>query len=301
MLTRSPYFLRRTRVNGQSGTRLLWLETSSGSRVPVQGHVSLGRSRTNIVAINCEKVSRRHALIHQDEEGNCLVIDLGSSNGTYVNGARITHMAQLRIGDQIDIGSERFFLRAQDTGDSHDSQTDSPVAAQMIPCWLLVGDKESPDDVSVEPGGGDTYKTIINWSQACRLILERNQASTPSGFEAKVFGYWRDPQREPAIAGCVAKTVRELQVVQARQRLEFRMAVHLGTVVIGSPSPGQKKSIIGTEVNLALHMQRLAWVLASPCLLSEEANRRLAPLLRTHPLEPCGLHGYSGDRQFFSL
>jgi hypothetical protein len=288
-------------VNTALETRLLWLETSSGTRVPVQGHVSLGRSRTNIVAINCEKVSRRHALIHQDEEGNCLVIDLGSSNGTYVNGARITHMAQLRIGDQIDIGSERFLLRAEDAEQSQDSQTEDPAAAQMVPCWLLIGDKEVPEDVANDPGGSDTYKTIINWSQACRLILERNHASAPAGFEGKVFGYWRDPHREPAIAERVAKTVRELRAVQARQRLEFRMAVHLGTVVVGSTSPGQQKSIIGTEVNLAIHMQRLAWVLASPCLLSEEANRCLAPLLPTHSLEPCGLHGYNGDRQFFSL
>jgi hypothetical protein len=48
-------------------------------------------------------------------------------------------------------------------------------------------------------------------------------------------------------------------------------------------------------------MQRLAWVLSAPCLLSEEANRRLASLLPTTAPEPCGLHSYTGARQVYSF
>jgi hypothetical protein len=291
-------------VNNATETRLLSLECPNGGRVPLRGHVSLGRSRANTIPINCEKASRRHALVHLDEEGACLVIDLGSSNGTYVNGKRVTHLAHVEVGDHIDIGSERFTLRDHtEEEEPADLAAEGPGGAQLVPCWMLIGDKEEPDDAikGVDADGDDSYKTTISWAQVCQHILERNKASIPSGFEGKVFGYWRDMQRDPAIAACVAKTLRELQTVQARQRLEFRLALHIGTVVIGSPGPRRQKALIGTEATFAFHMQRLAWVLSAPCLISEEANRRISHLLPTRALEPCGLHSYKGDRQFFSL
>jgi len=289
-------------VNTVADSTHLWIESSVGARVALRGHVSLGRSRSNTIPINCEKASRRHALIHQDEEGKILVIDLGSSNGTFVNGTRISHLAQVAIGDHIDVGTERFILRVHEGGEDEPASGGGGIAgAQLVPCWIIVGDKEMPDGGPTEQHSGDAYKTIISWAQVCQHILERNDASIPAGFETKVFGYWRDPRRDPQVAAQVAKALRELQVAQKRQRLEFRMALHLGTVVIGASGPNRKKALIGTEVTFAFHMQRLAWVLSAPCLLSEEANRSIARLIPTQALEPCGLHSYQGDRQFFSL
>jgi len=288
-------------VNPTIEQKLFWLETPTGQCVPVRGHVSLGRSRTNTIAVNCEIASRRHALLHQDEEGNCLIIDLGSSNGTFVNGSRITHLAQVGVGDHIDIGSERFTLRALTGEESPNLDTATPDGAQLVPCWIVIGDKENPESAANAADCDDSYKTIVSWAPASRRILERNGATAPPGFEGKVFAYWRDPAHDPAIAASVAKALRELQAVQARHRLEFRLALHVGTVVIGASGPNRKKALIGAEVTFAFHMQRLAWVLSAPCLLSEEANRRLSPLLPTRALEPCGLHGYEGDRQFYAF
>lgn len=291
-------------VNTAAPSKSLWLESSTGVRVPLRGHVSLGRSRTNTIPIVCEKVSRRHALIHQDEEGECLVIDLGSSNGTYVNGVRITHLANLQLGDQVEIGTERFVLRGEITEeeDPEFAEREATAAgAQLVPCWIIIGDKENPDGLIRKADIEESYKTTINWTQVCQHILERNTATIPADLEGKLFAYWRDPLRDPAVAGWVVKALRELRTAQARQRMEFRLALHFGTVVIGSSDPRRKKALIGTEVTFAFHMQRLAWVLAAPCLISEEANRRIAPLLPTTALDPCGLHSYNGDRRFFSL
>lgn len=291
-------------MNTATPLKSLWLESSGGESIPLRGHVSLGRSRTNTIPIVCEKVSRRHALIHQDEEGECLLIDLGSSNGTYVNGSRVSHLAHLQPGDNIEIGSERFILRAEAAEQEEpafNEQEAAAAGAQLVPCWIIIGERENSDGPARKAGGDDSYKTIIHWAQACQQILERNKAVTPSDVEGKLFGYWRDPLRDPSVAGCVAKALRELQTVQARRRMEFRLALHFGTVVIGSSGPRKKKALIGTEVTFAFHMQRLAWVLSAPCLISEEANRRIAPLLPTTALDPCGLQSYRGERQFFSL
>ena len=48
-------------------------------------------------------VSRRHAELHPTE-GEWILKDLGSSNGTYVNGQRVVNTYALKLGDQIRFG-----------------------------------------------------------------------------------------------------------------------------------------------------------------------------------------------------
>ena len=63
----------------------------------------IGRGRAANICIENQRVSRRHALITIDEKGNAIVEDLGSSNGTSVNGARIQRQ-ELKDGDKVQIG-----------------------------------------------------------------------------------------------------------------------------------------------------------------------------------------------------
>ncbi|MCA9261404.1 MAG: FHA domain-containing protein, partial [Planctomycetales bacterium] len=63
---------------------------------------TVGRTQTNSVRLHDTEVSRTHAeLIRQ---GNAYVLrDVGSSNGTFVNG-RMIEEQQLRSGDQLQVG-----------------------------------------------------------------------------------------------------------------------------------------------------------------------------------------------------
>lgn len=68
--------------------------------------ITIGRSReNNNIKIDDEKVSRNHLQIVQDDNGNYTVMDLGSTNGTFVNGQRIQRSAQLNPGDILKIGN----------------------------------------------------------------------------------------------------------------------------------------------------------------------------------------------------
>ena len=64
--------------------------------------ISFGRSTNNILAINDHKVSRYHGEISL-EEGVYVIRDLGSTNGTIVDGARVSE-ASLQDGSIIRIG-----------------------------------------------------------------------------------------------------------------------------------------------------------------------------------------------------
>jgi len=59
-----------------------WLEATDGTRHPIRGSCSLGRTAANTIVVESPKVSRRHALIHLQNIGELWLIDFGSSNGT---------------------------------------------------------------------------------------------------------------------------------------------------------------------------------------------------------------------------
>lgn len=95
------------------------LETMDGTRIPLSGagEVVLGRSpdasRWAGVVQGHSGVSRRHAGI--TVEGNTVrVRDLGSSNGTWINGIRIDGVAVVPIADGTTIGlGQRYTLRVR--------------------------------------------------------------------------------------------------------------------------------------------------------------------------------------------
>ena len=67
--------------------------------------ITIGRStESNDIVVNDEKVSRNHLQMVMDDNGNYSVVDLESTNGTYVNGQRIFGEVRLRPGDEVRIG-----------------------------------------------------------------------------------------------------------------------------------------------------------------------------------------------------
>lgn len=83
---------------------LLWMdgEEIKGRWALAQPTTSIGRWQDNDVVVDDRWVSRYHARIRR-EEGQYLIEDLGSKNGTIVNGRRIVGPTALHDGDQIQV------------------------------------------------------------------------------------------------------------------------------------------------------------------------------------------------------
>ena len=67
---------------------------------------SIGRGVGNDIRINSAQVSDIHAQLIQEESGQVFVQDLSSTNGTFVNGKKITALTPLFSGDRLTIGDE---------------------------------------------------------------------------------------------------------------------------------------------------------------------------------------------------
>ncbi len=64
--------------------------------------VALGRDNSNAIRLHDTEISRRHAELRQDEEAY-RIVDLGSANGTYING-QLTDQGLLHSGDRLQLG-----------------------------------------------------------------------------------------------------------------------------------------------------------------------------------------------------
>jgi pSer/pThr/pTyr-binding forkhead associated (FHA) protein len=92
--------------------------------------ITIGRSNANTVPIKDVKASRAHCAIQRTDKG-WFVLDLGSSNGTVLNGARVQR-ALLAMGDVISIGdAEIHFERVIEDKPATKRMDDSGYVAQV--------------------------------------------------------------------------------------------------------------------------------------------------------------------------
>ena len=101
-----------------SGARLVQLDASGVSSREVQlgARITIGRAPINSLVFNDRELSKSHAEIFADGDGY-MVCDLGSSNGTFVNGKRLAphDMKVLHNGDEIRLGNlfARIYFRKE--------------------------------------------------------------------------------------------------------------------------------------------------------------------------------------------
>ena len=105
---------------------------------------TIGRTDENFILLSDPSISREHALVSR--EGNTYtLIDLGSSNGTRVNGNEVTQPVQLQSGDIVEFGSVEFvFAHGDEQIDpsqyaNRASSTQKLLLASVVTVVLMVG------------------------------------------------------------------------------------------------------------------------------------------------------------------
>ncbi|MER6618881.1 MULTISPECIES: FHA domain-containing protein [unclassified Streptomyces] len=94
-------------------TKLVVTEgTLTGTTVALQGQtITLGRAHDSTIVLDDDYASSRHARIYPDRDGQWIVEDLGSTNGTYLERNRLTTPTPISLGAPIRIGKTVIELR----------------------------------------------------------------------------------------------------------------------------------------------------------------------------------------------
>ncbi|MYS91431.1 MULTISPECIES: FHA domain-containing protein FhaB/FipA [Streptomyces] len=108
---------RQQSAGGRRGrnapTKLVVTEgTLTGTTVALQGQtITLGRAHDSTIVLDDDYASSRHARIYPDRDGQWIVEDLGSTNGTYLDRNRLTTPTPIALGAPIRIGKTVIELR----------------------------------------------------------------------------------------------------------------------------------------------------------------------------------------------
>ncbi|MDR3619746.1 MAG: FHA domain-containing protein [Paludisphaera borealis] len=120
----------------------------------IEGVNSIGRHDDCLIRIRSSQVSRRHCELFENE-GRLIIRDLGSSNGTFVNGARIGAQQVLSPGDVITVGGVALRIDA----DAAPAAKNAPAAGDTAEVEALTAVVDDGDDFEV---GLDVSETVFD-------------------------------------------------------------------------------------------------------------------------------------------
>ena len=139
-------YAAETMVTGSVWPRLTVISgVNQGQEFRLQGRTRLGRAQDNEIILDDPKVSRHHAVFNLETEG-WVITDLGSANGTFVNGQRIEEPYRLQNGDRISVGDVELGYAEPVTEQIPAAPATAPVAPAQpvqkkggIPKWVWIG------------------------------------------------------------------------------------------------------------------------------------------------------------------
>lgn|SRR5579864_1583530 len=277
-----------------------WLD-SDGDQYRLEGTCSIGRAVLNNVVIDSPKVSRLHSIIHLEDNGAFYLIDLGSSNGTFLNKRRIHEPVRLHDQDEISIGGKSFVFnqpRGKPTAQLRPAALVTLQEVENVEVWLLVADIKNFTPLSRTMMSGDLANMVSVWLGSCKAIIERHGGTVNKYLGDGILSYWRD---QPEIVKEIVATIHTLKIEQSRDGPSFRFVVHFGTVAIGGVPSTREETLMGSEVNLIFRLEKLLASLGEPCAISDEARINLGEAITCRSLGEHDLKGFEGKRAFFAV
>jgi adenylate cyclase len=254
------------------------------------------------MVIKDAKASRQHALVQGQDESEYWLIDLGSANGTYLNGRRVSQPCRLAEGDRIGIVGQTFIFHGPSAPlncSPNASTTDATVhEIRSFACWLLLADIEGSTQLLRKLPNDEAPRVTGLWLAACRKILDQHHGTINKYLGDGFLAYWPAGPETPR---WVAQALGDLKKLQASGNPLFRVVVHYGRVSAGGGGSMGEESLTGDEVNFIFRAEKLAPTLGELRLLSESAQAPLHSLLPTTPIGRHSLANFDQPFAFFSF
>jgi adenylate cyclase len=269
-----------------------WLEPDDGRRLLLRGNCRLGRGSENHIVIEGAKASRKHAAIHAQDDTEFWLIDLGSRNGTFLNGKRIMCPTRLRDGDRVIIAGVSFVFRQP--GCVPGQATTRAGKATVMDfkdqhAWLLIADIERFTWLSRELPPEKVAVNVGCWIHESQHLLEKSGGRISKFLGDGFLACW---ESAGDASRAVADSLGAFHELRESGPVKFRVAVHYGLVTFGGAVRFGEESMISPDVNFVFRLENLASDLGVTFCASEPANAHLSAHLRTVQVE--GAHEFKG-------
>lgn len=233
----------------------------------------IGRGPTNDIVLPYSWISRKHTMVQRETDGIFHIMDLGSSNGTYLNSKRIYSPTILNNGDLITLGKTtikflQFLEKPNHEKDKSELTLDMTIAyIQKEMVTILVCDIHDFTSLSEKLGNNKISKLLQLWTQKVGAIIQEHDGLVDKFIGDAVMATW--------IGGSIGKGVRNslraaLEISNATKKLgkeipeigielSIGAAVNTGEAMLGNMGvAGHRDStVIGDVVNVAFGLETM--------------------------------------------
>ncbi len=263
----------------------------------------IGRSKDNFIVLKKSWVSRQHAMLQVEENGAFNAVDLGSANGTFVNGNRIFTPTTLRSGDLVKIGSKTTYTFLQDYTtpketriEDMDEKTVALLNKEEV--TILICDIRQFTSLSEKVGDNKISDLLQIWTH------KTNQ--TVSHFNGNIDKFIGDAAMATWIGGAstrhnvhmalscaikIAEMTTKLgnSIEDLPWSLAIGAALNTGEAVVGNigVDGNRDNTVIGDVVNVAFRLEGLTSKIDKDLLVGNGAAQHLDQDLTASYFEEC--------------
>jgi len=255
---------------------------------------TIGRSKTNDLVLPDPKVSRNHSLLRCLGEDKYYLVDMGSANGTYLNGKRVIVPILLKSGDVIQIGSNFLIFQIENAdqeissdfigNEAADSETTITSAVPLVQeVTVLVADIRDYTSMSEQLPIDLLAKLLGEWFRSVNDVIERNGGGVDKFLGDAVMACWLINEKNPEKdVRNTLKAAYELHVVtelinqsypQLQKPLQIGVGINTGEAVVGDMGSGrlQDYTVLGDSVNLAFRLEKASKELKTDLVISSNS------------------------------
>ena len=232
---------------------------------------TIGRSAENAFVFDDKAMSRCHAVVQQMQEGKFYFIDFGSSNGSMLNGRRITTPVELNNGDSLLCGETRLvFCKPEQeslVAESALREEGTVVLQRKSLVTVLVVDIRDFTPMARQVDEALLARSIGTWFRELGSIFRRNACATDKYIGDAAMAVWvhetQMPEQEQI--RLVLETLLEIQGLTAGLHERFALpapvrigaGINTGPCIVGNTGPQGNPdfSPLGDSVNAAFRLE----------------------------------------------
>lgn len=247
---------------------------------------SIGRlsDSTVCLASGPAAVSRQHAVIRSNNGYNYQIVDLGSLNGTYLDGQRVVLPVQLENGARIRIADNQIvFEQIEDSSDTHLQSTMAGSISRLRHTTsflaLMVCDIRGFTTATELFSKDDLAETLGAWFREVTHLIHLSGGNIDKFIGDGFFAYWVERNTKPAECAAAFEVGRELldlaQTIawpDASRPFEIVTTLHCGRVSFGNVGVSGERdaALMGDAVNTVFRLESVAKELNQRLLVTQE-------------------------------